>query len=89
MAQWTVAHQALLPMEFSRKESWSVLLFTTPGDLPKLGMETASHASPELAGEFFTPSATWEAPKMPTTKVTLYGEILNAFHLQYSIVLVT
>ena len=32
---WTVAQQAPLFMEFSRQESWSSLLFPTPGDLPR------------------------------------------------------
>ena len=31
------------------------------GDLPDLGMEPESPASPALAGRFFTTSATWEA----------------------------
>ena len=31
----TVAHQALLSMEFSRQEYWSGLSFPSPGDLPK------------------------------------------------------
>ena len=31
---WTVAHQAPLPMEFSRQDYWSGLSFPTPGDLP-------------------------------------------------------
>ena len=30
----TVAYRAPLPMEFSRQEYWSGLLFSTPGDLP-------------------------------------------------------
>ena len=30
---WTVAHQAPLSIEFSRKEYWSGLLFLFPGDL--------------------------------------------------------
>ena len=32
-------------------------------DLPDPGMEPASPMSPALAGEFFTTSATWEAPR--------------------------
>ena len=28
---WTVAHQAPLPMEFSRQEYWSGLPFPSPG----------------------------------------------------------
>ena len=31
---WTVAHQAFLSMEFSRKEYWSGLSYTSPADLP-------------------------------------------------------
>ena len=34
---WTVAHQAPLSMEFSRKEYWSGLSFPTPGDLSNPG----------------------------------------------------
>ena len=30
---WTVAHQALLSMEFPRQEYWSGLPFLSPGDL--------------------------------------------------------
>ena len=48
---WTVAHQALLSMQFSRQEYWNELLFPSPGDLPDLGIELAS---PALAGGFFT-----------------------------------
>ena len=61
-APWTVACQAPLFMEFSRQEHWSMLPFPTPGDLPDLGLERASLASPALAGGFFTTSTTWEAP---------------------------
>ena len=31
---WTVAHQALLSMGFSRQEYWNGLTFTSPGELP-------------------------------------------------------
>ena len=48
---WTVAHQAPLSMEFSRQEHWRGLPFPTLGDLPDLGIESASPAS---AGGFFT-----------------------------------
>jgi len=48
---WTVAHQAPLPMEFSRQEYWSGLLFPTPGNLPNLGTEPVS---PALAHRSFT-----------------------------------
>ena len=58
---WTVAHQASLSMGFSRQEFWSGLPCLPPGDLPDLGIEPSSLTSPELAGRFFTTSATWEA----------------------------
>ena len=43
---WTVAHQAPLPMEFSRQEYWSGLPFPPPGDLPDPGIELKSLVSP-------------------------------------------
>ena len=57
---WTIAHQALLPMEFSRQGYWSEVPFPPPGDLSDPGMEPASLTSPALAGRFFTTSTTWE-----------------------------
>ena len=36
---WTVAHQAPLSMEFSRKEYWSGLPFLSPGDPPDPGIK--------------------------------------------------
>ena len=57
---WTVAHQALLSMGFSRQEYWSGQPFPPPGDLPNSGIEPTSLTSPALAGRFFTASATWE-----------------------------
>ena len=58
MDSWTVADQVPLSMEFSRQEYQSRLPFPTPGDLPAPVIEPASHASPALAGGFFTTSAT-------------------------------
>ena len=46
---WTVAHQAALSMEFSRKEYWSGLPFPSPGDLPNPGIKPAPLVSPALA----------------------------------------
>ena len=51
---WTVARQAPLSMEFSRQKCWSGLPFPSPGDLLDPGIESASLASPALAGGFFT-----------------------------------
>ena len=41
---WTVAHQAPLPMEFSRQEYWSRLPFPSPGNLPDPRIEPKSSA---------------------------------------------
>ena len=41
---WTVAHQALLPIEFTRQGYWHGLLFPSPGDLPDPGIEPGSPA---------------------------------------------
>ena len=57
----TVAHQAPLPMRFSRQEYWSGLPCPHPGDPPDPGIEPTSLMSPALAGGFFTSSATWKA----------------------------
>ena len=43
---WAVAHQAPLPMGFSRREYWSGLPFPPPGDLPEPGTEPVSPVSP-------------------------------------------
>ena len=51
---WTVAHQALLSMEFSRQAEWRGLPFPSPGDHPHPGIEPTSLASPALAGRFFS-----------------------------------
>ena len=63
VTQWTVAPQAPLSMGFSRQEYWCGLPGPPPGDLPNQGIEPASPESPALTGEFFTTSATWEAPE--------------------------
>ena len=47
---WTVACQAPISMEFSRKEYWSGLPFPSPGDLPQSGIKSTSLVSPALAG---------------------------------------
>ena len=51
--QWTAVHQVPLSMGFSRQEYWSGLPFPPLGDLPNPRIETASLASPVLAGKFF------------------------------------
>ena len=51
----------LCPWAFSREKYWSGLLCPPPGDLPDPGMEPVALMIPELAGGFFTTSATWKA----------------------------
>ena len=41
---WTIAHQALPSMGFSRQEYWSGLPFPSLGDLPDPGIEPGSPA---------------------------------------------
>ena len=41
---WTVAHQALQSMEFSRQEYWSGLPFPSSGELHNPGIELGSPA---------------------------------------------
>ena len=51
---WTVAHQAPLPVDFSRQEYWHRMSFSAPGDLPNPGIELASPVTPAVTGGFFT-----------------------------------
>ena len=51
---WTVAHQSLLSMRFSKQEYWRGLSGPSPGDLPNPRIEPASLESPALAGGLFT-----------------------------------
>ena len=50
---WTLAHQALLSMEFSRQEYWSGLPCPPSGDLSNRRIESTSLMSPALADRFF------------------------------------
>ena len=43
---WTVACQAPISVEFSRKEYWSGLPFPTPGFVPDPGIKLVSLVSP-------------------------------------------
>ena len=51
---WTVAHQALLSMGFSKQEYWSGLPCPPLGDFHNPEMEPVSLASPALVCRFFT-----------------------------------
>ena len=57
---------------FPRQGYWSELPFAPPRDLPNPDNELTSHASPALAGGFFTTRATWETQKAlcPVKKVS-------------------
>ena len=57
---WTIARQAPLSMGFPRQEYWSGLPLPSPGELPNSEIKPTSSA---LAGRFFTPEPTREAPK--------------------------
>ena len=59
---WTVALQAPLFMGFLRQESWSRLLFPSPGDLPDPGIEPAS---PALAAAQLCPHAPTKEAHIP------------------------
>ena len=49
---WTVTHQALLSMGFSKQESWSELPCPSPGDLPDPGIKPGSPPSLIPSSEF-------------------------------------
>ena len=69
---WTVACQAPLSMEFSRKEYRSGLPFPPTGDLPRSGLKPISPVSSALAGKFFT--------SVPYGKVNVLGSH-HKFHI--------
>ena len=50
---WTVTHQALLSMGFSRQEYWSGLSFPSP-DFSHPGIKPMAPVASALAGSFFT-----------------------------------
>ena len=51
---WTIAHQAPLPVEYSRQEYWREEPFPLPKDLPNPETEPTSPLSPTMTGGFFT-----------------------------------
>ena len=59
---WIVARQTPLSTGFSRQEYQSGLPFPSPGDLPRLGIDSESST---LAGEFFFFFFTTEPPGKP------------------------
>ena len=59
---WTTARQAPLSMGFSRQEYWRGVPFPSPGESSPTRDWTHISMSPALAGKFFTPHTSWEAP---------------------------
>ena len=70
---WTVVHEAPLSMVFSRQEYWNWLPFPTPRDLPYLGIEPESLASPPSADGFFTTEPLGKPKYMHTQKKFQYS----------------
>ena len=79
---WTVAHQALLSMEFSRQEYWSGLSFPSLGDLPNPGIEPMSLEPPALARGFFTTSPRRKQLVIYTSVVVISKKFFYSLHLQ-------
>ena len=76
-----VAHQAPLSMGFSRQEYQSGLPFPSPGDLPRLGIDSKSSA---LAGEFFLPLSHQGSPVLFLTLKKIAVSLLLALFWIYS-----
>ena len=68
MTPGTVACQALLFMEFSRQQYWSVLPFPSPGNLPDPGIKPGS---PALQAD----SLSSEPPEESTKDDEIFGTI--------------
>ena len=71
---WTVAHQDLPSMGFSRQEYWSRLPCPSPGDLPDPGIKPLSLISFTLPGRCFTTGTTWEAPTLQAEQANSYRD---------------
>ena len=63
---WTVAHQVLLSMGFSRQEYYSGLPCPPVGDLPDPGIKPTSLTFPALAGRYITTTWVLVAQSCPT-----------------------
>ena len=75
----TTAGQAPLSMEFSRQGYWSELPRPSPRDIPHLGNEPASPASPAFTSRFFT---TASLPAQGTLYWNcLFGHLVHTTHL--------
>ena len=74
---WTVARQSPLSVGFSRQEYWRGLPFPPPGNLPNPRIGPTSLTSPEVAGGFFTTSASWKVLFPKLSKRTKSSKNLN------------
>ena len=63
---WTIACQAPLSIEFSRKEYWSGLAFPSPGESSRSRNQTQVSC---IAGRFFT---VWASREAPIDRPTIY-----------------
>ena len=63
---WTVAHQAPLSIEFSRREKWEWVAISYSKVLPNPGMHLLN-LQMEIQGGFFTTCTTWEVHKICKT----------------------
>ena len=90
MTPRTVAHQAALPMKFSRQEYWSGLPLPPPGDLPVPVIKPQSSAFPALAGGFFTtePPGKLLGPSMLLQMALFHSFFFFWLNIQYSFVYV-
>ena len=59
-------------MGFSRQEYWSVLPFSSPGDLPDPGIEPASTESPAA-----------EPPEKPILSFSCFNQLINPVALMF------
>ena len=59
--QWTITHQALGSIGFSRQEYWRRWPFPSPGDLPDPGIEPSSPVSSALQANSL-PVSHWRSP---------------------------
>ena len=75
---WTAAHQAPLPTGFSRKEYWSGLPFSSPGDLPDPGIEPRSPALQANSLLYEPPGKPSLHPKMGTMKERNSRDLVGA-----------
>ena len=77
MTPWTVAHQALAFMGFSRQEYWSGLPLPSPGDLPDPGIEPGSPALKADCLPSEPPGKSIHIPKGPSVGGMLFLTCIN------------